>query len=104
MIFDKKKDKKKKKKLPTERFLSLKANGNEIEAINFSLCRDPDDTARLEVRTKDVCEAMHYDHVDFELTTSLKRVKVSGNFREARNEKKFKVYIFTVTDYSQFFI
>lgn len=101
MMFGKKK---KKKKPPVEKFVSLTANGTPVEAINFSLCKNPDDTPRLEVRTKDVAEALHYSHVDFELKTNLKLVKVGGNFKEAMNEKHFKVYIFDVDSYEQFFI
>ena len=103
-MFEKLKDRKKKKKQPVEKFLSLKANGVPVEAINFSLCRNPDNTPRLEVRTKDVAEALHYSHVDFELRTNLKLVKVGGAFKEARNEKQFKLYIFDVESYEQFFI
>ena len=43
--------KKKKKKLPFERFESLSANGTPIEAINFALTRNDDGSPRLEVRT-----------------------------------------------------
>ncbi len=99
-----KKKKEKKKKTPSERFLSLKANGVDIEAINFSLTRNADDSPRLEVRTKDVCEALHYEHIDFELKTSVKLIKVGANFKEAVNEKHFKLYIFDVDDYNQFYI
>ena len=96
--------KKKKKKLPREQFVSLTANGEPVEAINFALLKNPDGTPRLEVRTKDVQEAMHYDHVDFEMKTNLKLLKVGASFKEARNEKAFKVYVFTVDSYEQFFI
>lgn len=99
-----KKKKEKKKKTPAERFLSLKANGVDVEAINFSLTRNEDGSPRLEVRTKDVCEALHYSHIDFELKTSVKLLKVGANFKEAVNEKHFKLYIFDVDDYSQFYI
>lgn len=97
-------EKKKKKKTPPEIMQSLKANGVEIEAINFSLNKNPDGTPRLEVRTRDVCEALHYEHIDFELRTSLKLLKVGGKFREAINEKRFKLYVFDVDDFNQFFI
>ena len=70
MLFGKKKDKKK-KKVPTERFLSLKANDVQVDAINFSLTKDKEGNPRLEVRTRDVCEALHYSHIDFELKTSV---------------------------------
>ena len=103
-MFEKLKEKKKKKKQPTEKFISLKANGVPVEAINFSLCKNPDNTPRLEIRTKDVAEALHYEHVDFELKTNLKLVKVGAKFREAMNEKHFKLYIFDVESYEQFFI
>ncbi len=103
MLFGKKKDKKK-KKVPTERFLSLKANGVQVEAINFSLTKDKDGTPRLEVRTRDVCETLHYQHIDFELKTSVKMLKVGASFREAINEKNFKVYVFDIDDFSQFYI
>lgn len=103
MLFGKKKDKKK-KKVPTERFLSLKANDVQVDAINFSLTKDKDGTPRLEVRTRDVCEALHYQHIDFELKTSVKMLKVGASFREAINEKNFKVYVFDVDDFSQFYI
>ncbi len=98
------KKKEKKKKIPSERFLSLKANDVLIEAINFSLTKNQDGSPRLEIRTKDVCEALHYEHVDFELKTSVKLLKVGGVFKEAINEKHFKVYVFDVDDYSQFYI
>jgi len=103
-MFSKLKEKKKKKKQRPEQFLSLKANGVAVEAINFALCRNPDNTPRLEIRTKDVAEALHYDHVDFELKTNLKMIKVGGNFREAMNQKQFKLYIFDVDNYEQFYI
>ena len=98
-----KKEKKKKKQRP-ETFLSLTANGVAVEAINFTLAKDPDGSPRLEIRTKDVCEALHYSHVDFELKTNLKMLKVSADFREAIGEKQFKLYVFSVADYQQFFI
>lgn len=101
MLF-KKKEKKKKQHL--ERFLSLKANGQEIEAINFSLCKNEDDTPRLELRTKDVCEAVHFDHVDFDLRTTVKQVKVGAKFQKAVSEKHFKLYIFDVESFEQFYI
>lgn len=99
-----KKKKDKKKKTPTERFLSLKANDVQIEAINFSLSRNADDSPRLEVRTKDVCEALHYENIDFELKTSAKMLKIKASFKEAISEKHFKLYVFDVNDYSQFYI
>ena len=103
-MFEKLKKKKKKKKQPIEKFISLTANGAPVEAINFALCKNPDNTPRLEVRTKDVAEAMHYEHVDFELKTNLKLVKVGAKFREAINEKHWKLYVFDVEAYEQFFI
>lgn len=102
-MFGKKKNKKK-KGTPTEKFVSLTANGVPMEAINFFLTREEDGTPRLEVRTKDVCEAMHYSEVDFDLKTNVKQVKVKAEFKEAKEEKHSKLYIFKVTDYSQFFI
>ena len=100
----KRKKKEKKKKTPPEKFLSLTANGVNVEAINFSLTRNEDGSPRLEVRTKDVCEALHYSHIDFELKTSVKMLKIGASFKEAQNEKRFKLYIFDVDDYSQFYI
>ena len=99
-----KKKKDKKKKTPPERFLSLTANGVQVEAINFSLTRNEDDSPRLEVRTPDVCEALHYSHIDFELKTSVKMLKIGASFKEALNEKRFKLYVFDVDDFSQFYI
>ena len=96
--------KKKKKKLPFERFESLSANGTPIDAINFALTRNSDGTPRLEVRTPDVCEALHFEHIDFELKTTVKRVTVGADFKEAINEKHFKLYVFDVDDYNQYFI
>ena len=87
-----------------EKFISLTANGVPVDAINFSLCKNQDDTPRLEVRTKDVAEALHYDHVDFEMKTNIKLVKVGANFKEAISEKHFKLYIFDIDNYEQFFI
>ncbi len=103
-MFGKKKKDKKKKKQPAERFISLKANGTEIPAINFSLSKNDDGSPRLEVRTVDVTEALHYEHIDFELKTSVKMLKIGASFKEAVNEKRFKVYIFDVDDFSQFYI
>ena len=103
MLFGKLKNKKK-KKIPTERFLSLKANDVQVEAINFSLTKDKDGNPRLEVRTRDVCEALHYEHIDFELKTSVKMLRVGASFKEAISEKNFKVYVFNVDDFSQFYI
>lgn len=102
-MFGKKKDKKK-KVTPTERFLSLTANGVQMEALNFLLTRDKEGNPKLEVRTKDVCEALHYSHIDFELKTNVKMVRVSAEFNEAKAERHTKLYIFDVSDYSQFFI
>ncbi len=99
-----KKKKEKKKKTPPEKFLSLTANGVQVEAINFSLTRNEDGSPRLEVRTPDVCEALHYSHIDFELKTSVKMLKIGASFKEALNEKRFKLYIFDVDDYNQFYI
>lgn len=96
--------KKKKKKMPVERIVSLTANGTLIEAINFSLTKNKDGSPRLEVRTKDVCEALHFDTVDFELKTTNKMVKVSAAFKEAIGEKHFKLYVFDIKDYNQYFI
>ena len=104
VMFGKDKKKKKKKKQPIEKFISLTANGQDVEAINFSLCKNPDNSPRLEVRTKDVAEQLHYQHVDFEMKTNLKLVKVGANFKEAISEKHFKVYIFDIDSYEQFFI
>ena len=103
-MFDKLKKKQKKKRQPVEKFLSLKANGVTVEAINFALCKNPDGTPRLEIRTPDVAEAMHYEHVDFELKTNVKLIKVGAKFKEAINEKRFKLYVFDVETYEQFFI
>jgi hypothetical protein len=104
-MFEKLKNrKKKKKKQRPEKFQSLTANGVAVEAINFAICKNPDDTARLEVRTKDVAEALHYDHVDFELKTNLKKINVGAKFKEAISEKHFKLYIFQIESYEQFFI
>ena len=102
-MFGKKKDKKKKKQ-QTERFESLTANGVAVEAINFTLRKAEDGTPLLEVRTPDVAEALHYDEVDFELKTNLKMVRVKAKFKEAKNEKRWKLYVFEVEDYAQFFI
>lgn len=105
-MFSKMKEKKKnkKKKQRPEQFQSLKANGVAVEAINFAICSNPDKTPRLEIRTKDVAEALHFEHVDFELKTNLKMIKVGGNFKEARNEKQIKLYIFDVDSFEQFYI
>ena len=103
MLFGKLKNKKK-KKVPTERFVSLKANDVQVDAINFSLTKDKEGNPRLEVRTRDVCETLHYQHIDFELKTSVKMLKVGAAFKEAINEKNFKVYVFDVDDFSQFYI
>lgn len=103
-MFSKLKEKKKKKKQRPEKFQSLKANGVSVEAINFAICSNPDKTPRLEIRTRDVCEALHYEHIDFELKTNLKMIKVGGNFKEAVNEKQIKLYIFDVDSFEQFFI
>lgn len=102
-MFGKKKKEKRKKQRP-EKFLSLTANGVNVEAINFSLCKNPDGTPRLEVRTKDVAEALHYEHVDFIMKTNLKQVNVGANFKEAINEKHFKLYVFDIDNYEQYFI
>lgn len=103
-MFGKKKKDKKKKGTPTERFLSLSANGVSMEAINFFLKRGEDGTPLLEVRTREACEAMHYSTVDFELKTNVKMVRVSAEFMDAKSEKHCKLYTFKVKDYSQFFI
>lgn len=102
-MFGKKKEKKKKKQ-QAERFESLTANGTAVEAINFTLKKAEDGTPMLEVRTPDVAEALHYDEVEFELKTNLKMLRVKGKFKEAKNEKRWKLYIFEIEDYAQFFI
>ena len=102
MFGKKKKDKKKKQK--PEKFVSLAANGVEVTAINFSLRKDEDGEPRLYVLTPDVAEALHYEHVDFELKTTNKMIRVAAKFKEARNEKKFKLYVFDIEDYNQFYI
>lgn len=99
-----KKKKDKKKKQPAEKFVSLTANGAEVTAINFTLHRDEDGEPRLYVRTPDVAEALHYEHVDFELKTTNKMIRVAGKFKEAKNEKKWKLYVFDIEDYNQYFI
>ena len=102
MFGKKKKDRKKKQK--PEKFVSLTANGAEVTAINFSLQKDDDGEPRLYVLTPDVAEALHYERVDFELKTSNKMIRVTAKFKEARNEKKYKLYIFDIEDYNQFYI
>ena len=99
-----KKKKDKKKKPQTEKFVSLTANGVEETAINFTLHKDEDGEPRLYVRTPDVAEALHYEHVDFELKTTNKMIRVAGKFKEAKNEKKWKLYVFDIEDYNQYFI
>lgn len=101
-MFGKKKGKKKKQ--PIEKFESLSANGVNVEAINFTLRKSEDGTPHLEVRTPDVAEALHYDEVEFELKTNLKMIRVKGKFLQAVGEKRFKLYVFEVLDYAQFFI
>lgn len=96
--------KKKKNKTPIEAFSSLTANGVNVEAINVSLHNDKEGTPHLEIRTPDVCEALHYDEVDFVLKTNLKQIDVKGKFKEAINEKHFKLYIFDVEDYNLYYI
>ena len=102
MFGKKKKDKKKKQQ--TEKFVSLSANGADVAAINFTLHKDEDGEPRLYVRTPDVAEALHYEHVDFELKTTNKMIRVSAKFKEARNEKKWKLYVFDSEDYNQYYI
>ena len=99
-----KKKKEKKKKPQAEKFVSLTANGTEVTAINFTLHKDEDGEPRLYVRTPDVAEALHYEHVDFELKTTNKMIRVAGKFKDARNEKKWKLYVFDIEDYNQYFI
>ncbi|MBQ2759108.1 MAG: hypothetical protein IJE93_05010 [Clostridia bacterium] len=101
-IFRKKK--KKEKSRPRETFLSLSANEVDVKAINFAITKDENGEPQLEVRTVDVCEALHYEHIDFELKTSLKMVRVKAKFKKAINEKRFKVYVFEIEDYNQYFI
>jgi len=101
-MFGKKKEKKKKQR--PETISSLTANGTEIQVINFALTKNDDGSPRLEVRTPDVCEALHFSHVDFELKTKLEMLRVSANFKEAKDEKRFKLYIFDVDDVAKFYI
>ena len=101
-MFGKKKDKK--KKIPMEKFESLTANGVPVKALNFALVKDKEGIPVLQVRTPDVCEALHYEHIDFELKTTVKRVTVAATFKEAIDEKRFKLYLFDVDDCEQFFI
>lgn len=99
-----KRKKEKKKKTQAEKFVSLSANGIEVTAINFTLHKDDDGEPRLYVRTPDVAEALHYEHVDFELKTTNKMIRVSAKFKEARNDKKWKLYVFDIEDYNQYYI
>lgn len=101
-IFKKKKKKEKSRQMET--FLSLSANEVPVKAINFAITKDENGEPQLEVRTADVCEALHYEHIDFELKTSLKMVRVKAKFKKAINEKRFKVYVFEIEDYNQYFI
>ncbi len=104
-MFEKfKKKKKKDKKRQVETFLSLSANNVDVKAINFAITKDENGEPQLEVRTADVCEALHYECIDFELKTSLKMIRVKAKFKKAMNEKKFKVYVFEIEDYNQYFI
>ena len=96
--------KKKEKKKPAERFVSLTANGVTVEAMNFALSRDEDGTPRLDVYTRDVCEALHYSEIDFLLRTDKKQVEVKAEYRQARSEKKFKVYTYDIKDFNQYYI
>lgn len=99
-----KKDDKKKKNQKPEIFVSLTANGTPVQAINFELTHTNEGEPVLNVRTKDVCEPLHFSEIDFDLKTNLKQVQVKATFREAKNEKKFKLYVFNVLDVKQFFI
>ncbi len=101
MLFKKKN---KKKKPAREQFEELKANGEVIAAINFAIRKNEDDTARIEIVTPDVCEKLHYDEVNFELKSGNKLLKLGGTFKEARDENRFKVYIFTVTSFEQYYV
>lgn len=96
--------KKRKEKAPIEIFSTLTANGVNIEAVNFSLHKDKNSVPKLEVRTKDICEALHYEKVDFILKTSIKQVNVKAVFDKAVSEKHFKLYTFDIEAYSQFYI
>lgn len=96
--------KKKKQKQKPEVFVSLEANGVSIEAINFATTKDSDGNPIVNVVTKDVCPALHYDTVDFVMKTTTKQINVSARFRGARDEKKFKVYTFDLDDYNQYYI
>ena len=101
MLFKKKS--KKKKKAP-ERYESLKANGVDVQPLNFSIRKGEDGSATLLVVTPDVEEALHYDHVDFELRAGGKLVKVGAKFREASDEKRFKTYVFDVDGFEEFYV
>lgn len=96
--------KKKKKKKPVERIGSLTANGVEIEVVNFSLTKNKDGSPRLEVRTTDVCEALHYDEIDFELKASNKHISIKAKFKEPISEKHYKLYVFDIIDFNQYYI
>ncbi len=79
-----------------------KPNDVQIETINFSLTRNEDDFPGLEVQTKDVCEALNYEQIDFELKTSVKMLRITAKFKAAINEKHFKLYVFDVEDSAGF--
>ena len=39
-----------------------------------------------------------------ELKTTNKMIRVSAKFKEARNDKKWKLYVFDIEDYNQYYI
>lgn len=84
--------------------MSLTANGVEVPAINFAMTHDEEENPIINVVTVDVCEQLHYDTIDFVMKTTNKQIDVKCRFREARSEKKFKIYIFDVDDYHQYYI
>lgn len=96
--------KKRKNKKEPEVYSSLTANGVDIEALNISMQTDKNGTHLLYVYTKGVCEALHFSEVDFVLKTKLKQINIKGVFDKAADEKRFKLYIFKVLDYNQFYI
>lgn len=100
-MFGKKKDKK--KKVPLEKFESLTAGGVEVEVLNFLIKKDENGEPIIEMTARDAVPALHYDELDFELRTSQKIIKAKGKFREAYQRKKFKIYIFDMESYEQFY-
>ncbi|MCR5041214.1 MAG: hypothetical protein K6C36_03815 [Clostridia bacterium] len=97
------KKKKKNKKADREIFKSLTANGVEVPVMDLQITKDDEGEPIIKLICREAIEALHFDEIDFVMKTDKKCLKLGGAFRDAYPIKKFKVYVFDLTNYEQYF-